>query len=58
MSLIYPDVAYIQEKKVSFKKFKQSNLFEEYFLKDQNYLKNISPAIYNKIEGLLEDENR
>jgi hypothetical protein len=32
--------------------------FEEYFLKDQNYLKNISPAIYNKIEGLLEDENR
>jgi len=32
--------------------------FEEYFLKDRNYLKNISPAIYNKIEGLLEDENR
>jgi len=32
--------------------------FEEYFLKDQNYLKNISPAVYNKIEGLLEDENR
>ena len=32
--------------------------FEEYFLKDRNYLKNISPAIYNKIEGLLEDESR
>jgi len=32
--------------------------FEEYFLKDRNYLKNMSPAIYNKIEGLLEDENR
>jgi hypothetical protein len=34
-----------------------ANGFENYFLRDKNYLKKISPILYNKIIDLLEDHN-
>ena len=30
--------------------------FEEYFLGDREYLKKISPRLYKKIEGVINDE--
>jgi len=32
-----------------------ANGFENYFLRDKKYLKNISPVLYNKINNIMEE---